>query len=242
MGKAFFYTGDQRYYDRFCLQLDTWFINPDTRMTPNFEYCQFIPGRNKGRGNHQGMVDAYNFIDMIESVRLVGSVKSIGKARTKALKSWFRDFAHWMQTSDYGKTASTQGKGQVLTYDITLYYLFTFTGQKSARKTIFKAFPQRCVKEKIDDEGKIAEALKRTKAFSYTVSKLRRMVDFAWLAKSDGRQLPRESLDRIQLAFDYITPFATNRSAFPYPEIGDWDYQVKELERIREKFKKVKGD
>ena len=237
--KAFFLTGDSRYYDFFCLQLDTWFINDETRMTPNFEYCQFIPGRNNGRGNPQGMADTYNFNDMLESIRLVNAVKSIGKGRMKSLKNWFSDFADWMQTSEYGKKAYAFKNGQVLTYDTTIYDIFIFTGQKSARKAIFKAFPEKRIKAQIADDGKMPEALKRTKALSYTVSDITRLVDFASLAKADGKSLSKESLVRIQSAFDYITPLTSNREAFPYSEIGNWDEEVKKLEKLNNRFKKL---
>ena len=208
-------------------------------MTPNFEYCQFIPGRNNGKGNPQGMADTYNFNDMLESIRLVNAVNSIGKGRMKALKNWFRDFADWMQTSDYGKKAYAFKNGQVLTYDTTIYDIFIFTGQKSARKAIFKAFPEKRIKAQISDDGKMPEALKRTKALSYTVSDITRLVDFAMLTKADGKNLSKESLARIQRAFDYITPLTKNRDSFPYSEIGNWDDQVKNLEKLNKRFKEL---
>lgn len=235
--KAFFLTDESCYYDFFCRQLDTWFIDSETCMTPNFEYCQFIPGRNNGRGNPQGMADTYNFNDMLESIRLVNAVKSIGKERMNTLKNWFSDFAYWMQTSDYGKKAQGFKNGQLLTFDTTLYNMFVFTGQKSARKAIFKAFPAKRINRQIEYDGKMPEELKRTKALSYTVSALQRYVDFISLAKADGKRLPKESLARIQKAFDYIMPLTSNRSSFPYSEIGDWDKEVKHLEQLNKTFK-----
>ena len=238
--KAFYITGDIRYYDYFCRQLDTWFIDKDTRMTPHFEYSQFVPGRNNGRGNPQGMSEAYNFNNILESIRLVNSVKDIGKKRMKALQAWFRDFAEWMQESDYGLGTQSFQNGQVLTFDTTLYNIFIFTGQKSERQAIFDAFPEKRVNKNIASDGKIPESLRRTKGFFYTVSSLQRFVDFATLAKADGNSLPGESIARIQKAFDYITQFEDNRSAFPYSEIGDWDDAVKQLEQVRKKFQRLK--
>ncbi len=234
--KAFFLTGDSRYYDYFCRQLDTWFINPETRMVPNLEFSQFVPGHNNGRGNPQGMSDAYNFNDMLESIRLVNAVASIGKPRMKAMKAWFKDLAHWMQTSDYGLKTQAFKNSQVLSFDVTVYNIFIFTGQKSARKAIFKAFSTKRVNAQIDAEGKMPESLRRTKGFSYSVSSLQKFVDFMSLAKADGKNLPKETRDKIQSAFDYITPFTTNRNAFPYSEIGDWDEETKKLEKARKRF------
>lgn len=240
--KAFFLTGDSRYYDYFCRQLDTWFINPETRMVPNLEFSQFVPGHNNGRGNPQGMSDAYNFNDMLESIRLVNAVASIGKPRMKAMKAWFKDLAHWMQTSDYGKKTQSFKNGQLLTFDTTLYNIFIFTGQKSQRKAIFKDFPQKRVNTQIAADGKMPEALRRTRAFFYSVHNLQRFVDFMALAGAEGRKLPRKDLDRIKLAFDYITPFAYNREAFPYSQITDWEEPVKQLEQLRQRFNELSGE
>ena len=235
--KAFFLTGDTRYYDFFCRQLDVWFVNPDTRMTADFEYSQFIPGLNGGKGSPGGMVDAYNFNDVLESIRLVCAVRTVGSGRMKAVKGWFRDFADWMQTSDHGKRLlANYRNGHLLTYDVTLYDIFVFTGQKSARKAIFRDFPEKRVKAQIEADGRMPEALKRTKAFSYSVSTIRHFVDFLLLAKADGRTVPKESLERLQSAFDYIAPFADRREAFPYAEIGDWEAETEKLRKARERF------
>ena len=237
--QAYYLSGDLKYYTFVCQQLDVWFITAQTRMNPDFSYCQFIPGRNEGRGNPQGMIDAYSFNDVLEGIRLTNNVKSIGRKRMRALKNWFGAFANWMQTSDYGKKAYAFTNGQVLTFDTTIYNIFIFTGQKSARKAIFKAFPEKRIKAQIADDGKMPEALKRTKALSYTVSDIQRLVDFASLAKADGKSLSKESLVRIQSAFDYITPLTSNREAFPYSEIGNWDEEVKKLEKLNNRFKKL---
>ena len=234
--KAYFLTNDNRYYDFFCRQLDTWFIADSTYMTPDFDYCQIIPGRNGNKGNPQGMADIYNFNDVMESIRLVNSVKCIGHKRMKALKAWFLDFAQWMQTSENGKKAYKFKNGQVLTFDTTIYDIFVFTGRKSKRKKIFREFPAKRVMAQIEDDGKMPEALKRTRALSYSVINLQRFVDFATLAKSDGNRLPEESLLRIRSAFDYITPFIYNQQSFPYSELGDWGAQVKLFELLKKRF------
>ena len=234
--QAFFITRDDRYFDYFCRQIDVWFIDRDTRMTPNFEYSQFIPGRNNGHGNPQGMAEVNNFNNILESIRLVNSAKSIGRGRMKALQTWFSDFAHWMQYSDYGQQAQAFKNGQTLTFDVTLYNIFIFTGKKDGRQDIFDAFHEKRVMAQIKDDGSMPEALRRTKGFSYSVVNLERFVTFISLTKSDGNMLPKESLARIKQAFTFLRSFENNREAFPYSEIGNWDEQTKELEKQWQKF------
>lgn len=58
LAKAYYITRDERYRKAFLQQIDVWFLDRKTRMNPHFEYAQFIPGRNDGRGAAAGMIDA----------------------------------------------------------------------------------------------------------------------------------------------------------------------------------------
>lgn len=237
--KAYYLSGDLKYYTFVCQQLDTWFINAQTRMNPDFSYCQFIPGRNGGRGNPQGMADVYNFNEIIEGVRLTNSVKSVGRSRMRGLKKWFGAFANWMQTSDYGKTASNFKNGQTLTYDTTLYDFMLFTGKKSARKAIFNHFYEKRISKQIEDDGKMPEALRRTCAYRYSLTNLQRFLDFWAITQADGRQLPQEGIDLITKALTYVGKFQGNRSAFPYSEIGEWEPLEKQLVKLQAQFRRL---
>ena len=237
--KAFFLTGNLAYYGFFCHQLDTWFIDAETCMQPDFNYCQFIPGRNDNRGNPQGMADIYNFNDVIESVRLVHSEKSIGRKRMKALKAWFKQFADWMQTSEYGQTAANFKNGQTLTYDLTLYDMLIFTGNKSGRKAIRNEYPTKRLFPQIEADGRMPEALQRTKALSYSNANLQRLVEFGILTKNDGAPLPSDCIQRIGMAFDYIAPFCNKQKSFPYSEIGNWEEQTNLFRRLQNRFKEL---
>ena len=240
VSKAFFLTGDERYYNFFCRQLDTWFIDSETRMIPNFEYCQFVPGHNNGRGNPQGMVDAYNFNDVMESIRLVNSVKNIGSKRMKALKKWFRDFGAWMQTSEYGKKASNFKNNQAVAYDVTLYDMMIFTGKKSARKRILSNFYDKRVLPQIDDEGKMLEELRRTRGYNYSLFNLEHLIDFCQMVRSDGRVLPANMLSRVNLSLRYLQRFEGHKEAFPYREMGNWEEQESKLKQLSTRMRRLK--
>lgn len=234
--KAFYLTGELEYFSFFCRQLDTWFINEDTRMQPDFNYCQFIPGRNGNRGNPQGMIDAYNFNEVIESIRLVHHQQSIGRKRMKALKAWFSAFAEWMQTSDYGKKASAFKNNQAVAYDVTLYDFFLFTGKKSARRQILDSFYVKRLMAQIDEEGKMVEELTRTRAYDYSIFNLIHLIDFCFLVQSDGQSVPAAIITKIEKSITYLSRFADQPEVFPYKEMGDWKQMGSRLKRERLRF------
>lgn len=47
---AYYFTDDERYARKAVELLRTWFLDEDTRMNPNLEYAQMIPGHNGGKG------------------------------------------------------------------------------------------------------------------------------------------------------------------------------------------------
>ena len=55
---AYYLTDDEKYARKATQLLRTWFIDKATRMNPNLEYAQMIPGHNGGKGRCNGVVDA----------------------------------------------------------------------------------------------------------------------------------------------------------------------------------------
>lgn len=235
ISKAYYVTGDAKYYEAFCKQIDAWFLNRSTKMVPNFEYNQFIPGRNNGRGCSAGIIDAYHFVNILEAVRLVESKKSLGRRRTRNLKRWFRDFSTWMMESDLGQQEAKATNNHGSTYDITLFVLCQYTGQDDVCDEIVDNFAERRINPQILPDGKQPEELKRTKAYNYSVYNLQHMVDFCIILRNLGNDYINGEGQRIKTAIDYLDQFVGHREDFPYQEIGDWEQQERNVRALKAK-------
>lgn len=234
--RAFYATGDERYYDAFCKQIDAWFINRKTRMVPDFEYNQFIPGRNGGKGCGAGVIDAYNFINVLEAVRLVESKKPLGRSRTKKLKKWFRNFASWMQTSEIGLQEARATNNHGAAYDITLFVLSEFTGNDELCDEIVENFAERRINPQIMEDGSQPEELKRTKAFNYSVYNLQHLVDFCVILRNLGNDYINGDGRRIRTAVNFLDQYVGHRDQFPYQEIGNWEQQERNVRTLKAKI------
>lgn len=235
LSRAYYATGDEKYYDAFCRQIDAWFISRKTRMTPNFEYNQFIPGRNGGKGCGAGVIDAYNFINVLEAVRLVESKKGLGRSRTKKLKKWFRNFAQWMQTSEIGLQEARATNNHGAAYDITLFVISQYVGDDDVCTAIVENFAERRINPQIEPDGRQPEELKRTKAFNYSVYNLQHLVDFCIIQRNLGNDYLNGEGQRIKAAIDYLDQFVGHRELFPYQEIGDWEAQERNVRALKAK-------
>lgn len=94
LSQAFYITDDRKYYNAFLQQLQVWFVNKDTYMYPTFEYSQVVPGNYGNKGRSTGMISAYGFNTVIESIRLVNGVKKIDSRTIKRVQKWFCAFAN----------------------------------------------------------------------------------------------------------------------------------------------------
>lgn len=224
LAQAYHLTGERPFLDAYLKQLDTWFVKKRTRMRPDFEYAQFIPGRNNGKGHAAGLIDAYLFNDVVESIRLVESHTSLGSKRSKALRRWFARFAAWMQESPNGRQAAAFKNNIGVAYDVTLYNFLLFCNAPQAAQ---ERVAQRCLQRidtQINDRGEQPEELKRPMAFTYSVYNLGHILDFC--------RMRGEMPEKVALALDYLNRYTGRREQFPYQETGDWNYEEKKLQHL----------
>src|SRR5436190_15612936 len=132
---AWYFTGNDAYAEHAARLLRVWFLEPPTRMNPNFNFAQAIPGVTTGRGT--GMIESRSLIPAMNAAALLAGSKAWRKADQDALEEWMRSFLEWAQTSKNGKdeAAATNNHGSF--YDVQIAYLALFVGQRDlAKKTI----------------------------------------------------------------------------------------------------------
>src|SRR5690606_15577916 len=55
LGLVYFYSEEDKYAEKVGQLLETWFLSEDTRMNPNLNFGQYIPGKVDGR--IEGLID-----------------------------------------------------------------------------------------------------------------------------------------------------------------------------------------
>ena len=222
LSKAFFITEEIKYYDVFVSQLKCWFIDRDTYMYPNFEYSQVIPGKNNNMGRSTGMIDAYYFNTVIESIRLVDYVKKIDRRTLRTVKKWFKSFVEWSETT-YGNVMKEGIQNISIAYDVTMTNMLLFSGKNKLAKAYVNSFAERRLFVQIKEDGSQPEELKRTKAFFYSLYNLSHILDFCYLAIYFDKDFYLKYGERINQAFIYLEQFINKPESFPYQQITSWD-------------------
>src|SRR5438067_1562600 len=97
---AWYFSGERKYADKAGELARAWFLAPATRMNPNLEYGQAIPGRVNGRGI--GIITSRNLIDVMDSLALIQPAGSLSDAEDEAVRGWYRDYLNWLLNSRNG--------------------------------------------------------------------------------------------------------------------------------------------
>jgi hypothetical protein len=207
---AWYFTDDEVYANRATQLLRTWFLDPATRMNPNFEFAQAIPGINTGRGI--GLIEMAGMTGLIDSVGLLAGSKSWTEADQRGLQQWFTQFVQWMQESKNGRDEAAAKNNHGTYYDLELTMFALFIGKNEIATNVIRAVPAKRIARQIEADGRQPLELARTNAWGYSTGNLRGLISLAQLGDKFGVDLWHyETADgrSIRKALDCLVAFAT---------------------------------
>ncbi len=226
LGYAYYFSGDEKYAEKAVEFLNMWFLDKKTRMNPNMEYGQMIPGHNEGKGRAEGILDTYIFVEMTDCITLLSKSKAMKSKDLDGIKTWFSQYLDWMLNSDIGKDEYSAKNNHGMAFDVQATAYALFTGRQDVADKFIKEFPENRMSKQIEPDGSQPLELARTIAFHYTLFNLNHMMDMCALAESAGVDLfSVTSPDgrSITKAIEFIKFYLGKlQSEFPYQQIKEW--------------------
>src|SRR3982750_3103898 len=98
---TWYFTGEEKYAAKASSLLQTWFIDEATKMNPNLDFGQAVPGVNSGRGI--GIIETIALTGIADAAALLKGSTSWTNNNEKALKNWYAQYLDWMLTSKNGR-------------------------------------------------------------------------------------------------------------------------------------------
>lgn len=239
LSKAFYITHNPKYYNALLVQLKSWFVNKKTYMKPTFMYSQVIPGQNDNKGRSTGMIDAYLFNNILESIRLVNSIKRIDRKTMKSIQKWIRDFAD-DSFERYDRLFSKSNTNISLAYDVTMVNMYLFASEEMKAKQIADQFAERRIEAQINADGSQPSELKRTRAFFYSMYNLGHIIDFCYIARYWYPNYYNDHKVKIDMAFEFLGKYVDTPETFPYQQISNWADCQQDYYRQLDRLNKLK--
>jgi len=220
---AYYFTGKEAYAAKAAQQLRVWFVEPATRMNPNMQFAQAVPGESTGR--IYGVLESRGLTRVADSIGLLENSESFTKTDRNNLEKWFTQFLDWLTTSPNGRGEGETKNNHGTLYDVQVASYALFLGKKDLAKRVLESARQKRIASQIEADGRQPLELERTKSWNYSTMNLEGLM---WLAKlgenvsvdlwnyqtADGRG--------IRKAIEYLYPFAVEGKKWEYRQIEGW--------------------
>ncbi|HYE17427.1 MAG TPA: alginate lyase family protein [Tepidisphaeraceae bacterium] len=217
---AWYVTRDERYAAGAAARLRAWFLDPATRMNPNLNFGQAVPGRTAGRGT--GVIDTTPLCDTGDAIGLLAGSRAWTEADQRGMVTWFADYLEWLRTSKLGREADATANNHGVWFDVQVACYALFVDRPDVAKTVLGAVKARRIDPQIAADGGMPHELKRTTSLNYTVFTLRAFFALARLGEHVDVDLWNAAgADQagIRAALDYVAPYADPGQKWPHPQI-----------------------
>ena len=224
---AYYFRGDEAYAGRAAQLLRAWFLDPATRMNPNLQYAQYVPGVNTGRGI--GLIETRGLTRVVDALGLLEGSKSLTAADRRGVEEWYSNFLKWMQESKNGRDESAAQNNHGTWYDVQATSYALFLGKNDLAKSILETAKQKRIARQVEPDGREPLELVRTKAWSYSVGNLDGLVILAELGERAGVDLWNyQTADgrSIRRALEYLYPVAVGEKKWEYQQLGGLEPQT----------------
>ncbi len=209
-------TGDERYADHALRYLQTWFVDPQTSMTPHLLYAQAIKGRVTGRGI--GIIDTIHLIEVAKAIGILRDNGYLNSADETAIVGWFEQYLDWMTTHPYGQDERDHGNNHSTWYAAQVAAFASLTGnqdQLDSTRMLFK----RMLDKQMNEDGGFTDELARTKPYIYTLFILEGYSVLAAYASTpeDDLWTYEGTHGSLRDGWEFMLPHIRDKSGWPYP-------------------------
>lgn len=187
LGLAYYFTQEELYAQQAATLLRAFFLAPATRMNPNLNFGQGIPGINTGR--NFGIIETRHLVTIPEALALLNGSRSVNASLVTGLKKWFADYTTWLITSPIALPEGEAKNNHGTFYDTQVVGFALFTGNEAlARRTLqTQTWPRVAVQ--LTPDGAQPLELARTRPWNYVSMNLQGWERLALLAPHVGIDL-----------------------------------------------------
>jgi len=225
LGAAYKITGEDRYAKKSAELLQVFFLDEATRMNPNLQYAQAVPGVSAGRGI--GIIDTLHLVEIPKAIEAMEKSPAFTPEVDTGLKKWFTDYVNWMTTSKNGQDEAKAGNNHAVAFWLQVAVFAEFTGDEKNLAECRRRFKEIFVPVQMAADGSFPAELRRTKPYGYSIFQLDNMVTLCQVLSTKDDDLWHFALPdgrTIRKAVEFMYPFLADKSKWPRkPDVNAWE-------------------
>jgi hypothetical protein len=217
LSMAYYLSEDNKYAARGAALINTWFLDKKTRMNPNLNYGQAIPGRTKGRGI--GIIETRKLDRIVDALILFSGSKEFTDDILRGTKKWMNDYLTWLLTSKNGQDEAKTKNNHGTWYDFQVAVLALYCDRKDDALTVFKRVDSVRIPKQIKEDGSQPHELARTRSFDYSKMNIQAFLQLARLAEHLDFDLWNSNEKRLLKAVLFLEPYSNEEVRWPHQQI-----------------------
>ena len=220
LSNAYYLSDNMSYANRALKLINTWFLNADTKMNPNLNYGQSIPGKNDGRCF--GIIEFGGLVEVLKCLEVLEDRNRLDDETKKGMELWLSEYADWLQNSKLGKEEATRENNHGTHYDIQLLNILLYLNRVNEVKNHLSTVTKARIFSQIEPDGSQPRELKRTKSFSYSTMNLHGFMELVSLGQKVGIDLWNIESDdgrSIKKGYQYMVPYLTKEKEWEHKQI-----------------------
>ena len=222
---AYYFTAKEPYAAHASRLLTVWFLEPATRMKPNMNFAQGVPGVNTGRGT--GVLEGRSVVEAADAAQLLAGSKAWTPNDDSALRAWLAEFLDWLLTSKNGRDEAAARNNHGTFYDMQVLRLALVLGKTDLAKQIAAAAGAKRAATQIEPDGRQPLELQRTASLGYSAFNVQALFALATAAEYVGSDLWHYQTSdgrSIRKAVDFLLPYVdVPARKWPYEQIKPFD-------------------
>ena len=224
---AYYFTGKQDYAAHAAKFVRTWFLDPQTRMTPHLNFGQAVLGKNEGRG--EGILEGRNIAIAADAVGLLAGSEAWKSSDQAELDKWLGSYLRWLLTSPIGHAERGAKNNHGSWFDAQVARLALCLGHPEETAKFAKDAMRDRVAVQIGKDGREPLELARTASFSYSWFNMEALSELATMGQYVGVDLWHFSNAKtggLSAAYRYM---------LPYVDVPPTDWPHEQIKEKKEK-------
>ncbi|KAK9764542.1 hypothetical protein K7432_007874 [Basidiobolus ranarum] len=220
LGFAFFFTGHNKYAVKAIANLQSWFINEETKMNPNLNFAAMIKGHKFGK--RTGLLDMRTIGDLLDALPILQKSPSWKPEHTDGIQVWFNSYLDWLNSTPFSIEEQGSINNHGTYFDYQLISIALSLGKTNLAVATAQNATTRRIAAYINPQGVQTEEVKRPNSWGYSIFNIQGLCLLARSAKlasidlwdystSDGRS--------IRTGINYLIPFALGKAKWPYKDV-----------------------